>query len=311
MPVSTHRDRVIARLPFELDLLDGDLEAELPLEMRQAKHLQWGLVVAAIRDSWAEEITLEGIDWKIILFPPGGFRVPRAAGTDLRRTRQKYIRRHCALLVVHTGESSVNRCRDVGRPLVRSLLGLVRRQLHMLLPNEILWEGLVSLTESGKVLASITEFDVRPTRPLDQTRIQELRMRLVKLSLKNDVPPSTLRALEWMSLARGARIKTEKFVLLWLALIALVKPGQRANELDPPRVEAYLKKISRPKGPLDATQTAALKTVLLDALKARNKLIHRDDVKRVTPLLLEDLETALFQMVDFELLPFRVSDIVV
>lgn len=298
-------------MPLEFDLLDGDLESRLPEEMRLAKPLQWGLAVAAFPDSWSERITLEGIDWKVILLPPGEFRVPRASGKELRRTRQVPIRRHCALLVVLTEESDVNRCRDVGRPLVRSLLGLVRRNLHMLLPNDVLWEGFISPMKSGRTMMSIAEVDIQPTRPLDQAHIQELRMRLVKLSLRDDVPAPTKRALEWMSLARGARIKTEKLVLLWLAVIALVKPGHRANELDDIRIKTYISKVGRPNGPLGAAEVAALRAILLDAMKARTKLIHRDEVTLITPQLLESLEAALFQMVDFELLPLRLSDVVV
>jgi len=159
-------------------------------------------------------------------------------------------------------------------------------------------------------MMSLTETQVTPTRKLDQQHIQVLRMRLLELHVEA-MRPQLKRALEWMSLARGARVRTEKFIHLWLATIALIKPGRSADEMDGPRIRAYVTKMKRPQGPLVAAQADALTDILLRAKKARNRFIHRDEVQLITPDILEELERALFVMVDFEILPLSLSDIVV
>jgi hypothetical protein len=297
-------------MPFEFGFLDQDLTAHLPREFKTGVQLQWGLAVGAIPDSWDERITLEGIDWKIILFPPGQFKLPRSVGAEHDKSRTLPVKRHCALLVVVTKQTDPNECREVGRPAARALLGLVRRHLHMLMPNQILWEGIVLPRGKRQTMMSLTETQVTPTRKLDQQHIQVLRMRLLELHVEA-MRPQLKRALEWMSLARGARVRTEKFIHLWLATIALIKPGRSADEMDGPRIRAYVTKMKRPQGPLVAAQADALTDILLRAKKARNRFIHRDEVQLITPDILEELERALFVMVDFEILPLSLSDIVV
>jgi hypothetical protein len=126
-------------------------------------------------------------------------------------------------------------------------------------------------------------------------------MRLVPLEMSK-LTEATLRALHWMEAARAAKTSTEQFTNLYVAAIALVKPGQPPGADDAPRFRAYREKMAKPQGPYNASRADDLLGRLLLAGKARSRLLHRDDPRLITSQLLEELEDCLFQMIDFELL---------
>jgi hypothetical protein len=302
---------VVARLPVEYDLLDMDLRTRLPERMQNDRVKSWGLVVGAVSGSWTDTIMFEGIDWKLTLFAPGQLKIPQYVGKREPPTiRNVAIREHCGFVTVVTGKVDVNEARDVGRPAVRGVLGLLRRNVHMLRPSEILWEGLIAPLTRTKLMLSLAQAEFSAARALDQTAVQEFRMRAVQISV-HAIAAHVRRSLEWMTLARGSRIKTEKFTHLWLAVIALVKPGHPASANDGPRINAYVNAMRRSQGgPLREAEADELESGLMRAAGVRNKFIHRDESALITPELLEALEDCVYKMIDYEILPLRLNDVI-
>jgi hypothetical protein len=60
-------------------------------------------------------------------------------------------------------------------------------------------------------------------------------------------------------------------------------------------------------GVVSRRRIEALNGRLRRAYEARTDLLHRDDDSRITPDLLDDLEAAAFELVDFELAKVGVS----
>jgi hypothetical protein len=290
--------------PFSLDpLAHPRLADKLPPKFAEVNSYDWGMVVGAMSDSWDEPITIEGIDWKVTLCPPGSLAIPTWTGTNASKTRMTRVRRHAAMFAVSLKKTDANEARDLGRPRVRSLVGLLRREIPMIMPSAVLWEGLLGIRGKKKSLLMLAiDVDIRPDRTVTQSNIQDLRMRLLQLKLQS-APDAAMRALEWMTAARRTSTAPEQLVNLWLAVIALIKPGQPADALDPDRIHAYTDRLRRTNGgPYGDAIVEELTGRLLAAKKARERLMHRDELRWTTPELLDELEGALFSMIDFELL---------
>jgi hypothetical protein len=292
------------KLPFSLDpLAQPALADKLPPKFAGVRSYDWGMAVGAMPDSWDEPIAIEGIDWKVTLCPPGSLTIPTWTGTNTSKTRMTRVRRHAAMFTVSLKKTDANEARDLGRPRVRSLIGLMRREIPMIMPSSVLWEGLLGIRGKNKpVLMLAIDVDVRPDRKVTQSNVQDRRMRLLQLKLQS-APNSAMRALEWMTAARRTSTAPEQLVNLWLAVIALIKPGQPADALDPARIHSYTSRLRRANGgPYSDAIVDKLSVRLLAAKKARERLMHRDELRWTTPELLEELEDALFAMIDFELL---------
>src|SRR6202521_4763169 len=161
--MSTARVGTWTKVPFEYDILSQpDFGDRLPEQFRTATKFEWGMAVGAMPDSWDERIQLEGIDWRLILFPPADLKLPRWTGRGDKKTRMLKVARHCALVVAFTGAKTANEARDAGRGRVRSLLALLRREVPMLLPADLLWEGLMAELSPGKTLMSATDLEMKP-----------------------------------------------------------------------------------------------------------------------------------------------------
>jgi hypothetical protein len=185
------------------------------------------------------------------------------------------VRQDCAFVMSLVNARTANDARDAGRHQVRSLLALIRRELPMIQPANLLWEGVIAQLPDGKVLLSAVDLQMMPRKQVDQAAIERVRMRLVPLELAKLSPP-VLRALHWMEAARAAKTSTEQFANLWVAAIALVKPGHPSGADDAPRFRSYRDKMARPLGPYEPPLADELLRRLSAAKKARERLMHRD-----------------------------------
>ena len=75
------------------------------------------------------------------------------------------------------------------------------------------------------------------------------------------------------------------------------------------RISDYVRDMARGiAGVVSQTRVDRLIDLFRRASNARNRLMHRDDASRITGELLEDLEKAAFELIDFE---FRKANMVV
>ncbi len=293
---------VFGGVPLEFDPLDRDDLKPHFKGLPKGKPISWGLVVAAVDNSWPSGVKVPGIDWEIWLCPPGEMEIPRVGKSTSGRGRWKTIRQHCALLAVHTGQTDINVARDMGRPAVRALLGLARREFPFLIPSDVLWEG--GLTERKKgilgMTASGTRFEAKESAGPELLSRVGLTFTAVSFVKK---PAHLHRCLVWLALARSARVRIEAFVHIWLAVLALASYEQPPRAPDMERIRNYTATM----GTGEAGGVIAQKTIQSlndcfgNAYEARNALIHRDDDSLVTSGLVKELEDAVFELVDFEL----------
>jgi hypothetical protein len=293
--------RIGGGVPFELDLLDQDLEVHFG-DLGGGRPLSWGLAVGAVPNSWISSVSLQGVDWSIRLHLPGELKIPRACRSSSGRTSWTTIRQHCALLAVHTRERSINAARDVGRPAVRALLALVRRELPVLLPSHLLWEGVLILKRTeGRIGMTTAQSELESATPAKPERLHRIGLELAPISLSS-MPSPLVRALGWLASARSARVRTEKFMHLWLAVLALASYKQPVKDPDMKRIRTYTATMGTGiGGVLSRQRIEDLNRRFGKAYDARNALFHRDDDSKVTLELLQDLEAAAFELVDFEL----------
>jgi hypothetical protein len=290
----------LKRVPFHIDLLDADLDERIP-NFAEGQPIHWGLAVAAIPGGWQQPARLRGVDWEIRLYPPGQFKVPgrRRAGSE--RTGWRTVPQHCALLMVHTKGVTINAARDDGRPAVQSLLALARREIPLLLPSEVLWEGGIAQTRRGRLRMTMSRMEMRTKDIPDPTRLHRSGLRLAPVSVLA-MPHQVSRALQWLALARSARVRPEKFIHLWLAVRAIADYGQPNKGHQMTRIGKYTATMAfGVGGVLSRSRIEALNRRLHSAYSARTALLHKDDDSQITPDLLDDLEAAAFQLVDFEL----------
>lgn len=287
-------------LPFHIDLLDADLDERIP-KFAEGQPIHWGLAVAAVPGGWQEPARLHGVDWEIRLYPPRQFKVPGRQRAGSERTGWRTSPQHCALLVVQTTSVTINGARDIGRAAVRSLLALARREIPLLLPSEVLWEGGIAQTPRGRLRMTASRMEMQTKDVVEATRLYRSGLRLAPISMLA-MPHQVSRALQWLSLARSARVRPEKFIHLWLAVRAITDYGQPNKGHQMTRIGKYTATMAfGVGGVLSQPRIESLNRSLQRAYSARTALLHKDDDSQITAPLLEDLETAAFELVDFEL----------
>lgn len=294
-------------LPFELDLLDQDLSSTLR-DFGGGQPLFWGIALSAVDGSWNEELRLDGIDWEIRFYPSRALTIPKEAKGADGRVRKTRVKGEAALFVVATGQTDLNAARDFGRRAIRGLVALTRREIPLVLPAAILWEGAIANLGPSRSQMSMTEIHLAPIVPVTDQRLRDTRHQMAALSIRQ-IPGHVLRALEWLTLARSARVRPEKFIHLWLAVLALASCGQtRRKHGDMRRITDYTDTMtSGVAGVRSQLSVTELNARFRRARHARDALVHGDDDSKLTLELLYDLETAAFELVDFELAKLGVS----
>lgn len=284
-------------MPLEYDILDNDLEPHF--KELEGRPLYWGLCVGAVANAWTEEGRLIGIDWSIDLHTPKDLRVPLAGRSPTGRMRWKRVPRHCALIAVTTGKDSVNPARDVGRPAVRALLAIARREIPLLLPSDIIWEGFLT-RGPNKIGMSLAEVQAEAARPATPERINTVGLSLARLRI-GGLPSHVIRSLQWLALARASQVRADRFIHMWLGVLSLASYGRPVSGADMSRISDYVRDMARGiAGVVSQTRVDRLIDLFRRASNARNRLMHRDDASRITGELLEDLEKAAFELIDFE-----------
>lgn len=300
MPRQEHVTRIPGGVPFELDLLDqDDLEARYP-GFCDGKPIAWGLVVGAVSATWKESVRVGGLDWTAEFYPPGEFRAPLTSRSPTGRMRWRRVQSHCLHVAVNTGEKGLNEARDIGRPAVRSLLAILRREVPVVLPGNVIWEGGFTRPRKGRVKMTSIAVRLESGAGVSSTRLHRMGLRLAKISALT-MPPQLRQALEWLSLARSASVRAEKFIHLWLAVLTLASYGQPKRYRDMTRVRNYTSTMTLGVGGVRSPLSVAdLNDRLLGVYRIRNDLLHRADDSRITVSLLEQLESDAFELVDFE-----------
>ncbi len=211
------------------------------------------------------------------------------------------VRKHCALLAIHTGLADINAARDIGRPSVRALLGLIRRDFPVLDPADVLWEGAIVSRRKGRLGFTVAESSIEVAEPADKLRLSTVGLALAAVSLLQ-MKPHLRRSLGFLAFARSAEIRIEKFMHLWLAAVALASYRRPAGDRDLTRISDYVDGMGTGQhGVLSQARITQLKAVFSRANNARNRALHRNDESFMTLTLLEELEKAVFELVDFEL----------
>ena len=292
-----HSGRYVGGVPFDVDLLEGDLTTKYA-HLPKGRRMGWGLAVAAVAGTWNEVVRIGGVDWAAEFDPPGELKVPVPAR---KRLAWRKIPEHAVLVSVRTDSTDINEARDRGRPAVRSLLALLRHEVPVLLPSRVLWEGAIIGIKKGRIGMTAYGLKMESARGISATRLHALGLRLAKLSV-SAFPPPLKRSLEWLMLARSANVRSEKFMHLWLAVLTLASFGQPLRGLDMPRVRKYTATMGHGIGGVRSPLSIAdLNDRLGRVYRIRNDLVHRADDSEITLGLLETLESDAFELIDFEL----------
>ncbi|HLG10136.1 MAG TPA: hypothetical protein VI876_00120 [Dehalococcoidia bacterium] len=252
----------------------------------------------AAKNSWIEKANLYGIDWGIEIHPPRSLRIPKATRRASPRTSWKTFPDCSALISVHTQEATINGARDVGRLAVRRLAGLIRREMPTLLLSDVLWEGAIAGTPRQTIKMMLAQPEIETVTPNSPAALHEVGLKLLAIEF-GALPVQLGKALEWLALARSARVRIEKFTHLWLAVVALVDHGVDFEKVryQRTRIENYVATMS---DVLRSTERLALTTRLNAAYAVRNELWHEGMDTSITPNLLASLEGDAFRLVDFE-----------
>lgn len=282
-------------MPWEFDLLEQDLEARY-VGFSQGLPIAWGLAVGAIDNSWTEEAVIRGLDWQGRFYPPGALKVPR-----VQPQRWHTVTSCCFLVLFETKASDMNEARRVGRPSCRALLALMRREYPAIEPDKALWEGAIVWPRPDKMRMTAALGTFAAAQAKSARILQRVGLGMAKLEAGR-FPPQFLQALEWLALARSAKVRPEKFIHLWLAVLSLASFGASRRLGDMRRVRNYTQAmttgIAGVRSPLAVEE---LNVRFGTAYKARNRLVHEADDSGITLDLLGDLELAAFELVDFEL----------
>lgn len=130
--------RIVSRLGHPL--WDADLNSINVLKrFKSAKELRWGMVLRILGPGWQplEEIRIEGLDWRLSFFPPRTIRVPIVRGPLGRsKPRLTSFKQPVALLQIATEKADLNRARDYGARLLRSLVGLLQTEYNLIVASQ-------------------------------------------------------------------------------------------------------------------------------------------------------------------------------
>lgn len=299
MPREEVTGRFVGGLPFEIDLLETDLDSFYP-KLMKGERIYWGMIVGALSGAWNESVAVRGIDWNARFATPGELKVLIPRGKR-KRVSWRGVKQHCVLVEVDTGETSLNAARDIGRPAARAILGLLRSRVPVILPGEVFWEGAFTPTTGGKTKLITTGSGAELKEPVTAKRLNRLSLRMAKVAATK-MPQHLVKALQWLTLARSADVRSEMFMHLWLAAITLASHGQPKRARDLTRLKKYTQQMITGVGSVTSpTVVDQLYGRLEAAYDIRNDLVHRADDSRITNELLDQLETDDHTLVDFEL----------
>lgn len=292
--------RISGGMPFmPEDLSDKDLARHYP-DFSQNRPLWWGQTIGAMPNSWDKRVLIHGKDWRAEFFPPKRLKLPHASGKRVRGS-MRAVPGHCCLISVRTEKSDMNEAQDVGSSAVRNLLTLLRREIPVLLPDEILWEGAIVVLPRDRIRMSIASQQFESRQPASETRLFRVGLNLAQVSVVS-MPPQLSRALEWLVLARSARVGAEKFMHLWLAVLTLASYKAPKRLRDMVRIRRYTKTMTTGvAGVRSQLSVTELNERFRQAEKIRHALVHRADGSGITGDSLAALEDAAFELIDFEL----------
>lgn len=286
--------RILSRLGHPL--WDADLNSINVLKrFKSAKELLWGIVLRVLEPGWEplEEIRIEGLDWRLWFFPPRTIRVPIVRGPLGRsKPRLTSFKQPVALLQIATEKGDLNRARDYGARLVRSLVGLLQTEYNLIVASQPLWEGAIDISKKGRLgfMASGQEVGVPGLTP-EKLHRSGLELAPFRLSA---LPRHLASSLRWYGLGwSSADDRTAQFVHFWLAALVLIRQGTRGNQRQ--RIGQYIGSMI-----LSAERESELVEALWDSYKIRLEIVHecRDD--SVTLASLERLQKAALELIEFE-----------
>jgi hypothetical protein len=286
--------RIVSRLGHPL--WDADLNSINVLKrFKSAKELRWGMVLRVLGPGWEplEEIRIEGLDWRLSFFPPRTIRVPIVRGPLGRsKPRLTSFKQPVALLQIATEKADLNRARDYGARLLRSLVGLLQTQYNLIVASQPLWEGAIGISKRGRpaFMASGQEVGVPGLTP---EKLHRSGLELAAFRL-GDLPRHLASSLRWYSLAWSSPDdRTAQFVHFWLAALALIRHGTAGTQRQ--RIEQYVNRM------LLSTQRASeLAAALWDGYRIRLEILHECRDESVTLASLERLQEAALELVEFE-----------
>ncbi len=286
--------RILSRLGHPL--WDADLNSINRLKrFKRDKELQWGIVLRVLDPGWEplEEVHIPGQDWSLRFFPPRTIRVPIVRGPlGASRPRLTSFKHPVALLRIATAKEDLNRARDYGARLARSLVGLLQTEYNLIVASQPLWEGAIGISKKGRpsFMASGQEVGVPGLTP-EKLHRSGLELAPFRLS---DLPRHLASSLRWYGLAwASADDRTAQFMHFWLAALVLINHGTRGEQRQ--RIRQYVNRMF-----LSSERASELTQALLDSYEIRLEIVHecRDD--SVTLASLERLQKAALELIDFE-----------
>jgi hypothetical protein len=287
--------RVLSRLGHPL--WDADLNSIKVLKrFKKDKEVQWGMILRVLDPGWKplEEVHIPGQDWSLQFFPPRTVRVPIVQGPlGASKPRLTSFKHPVALLRIATAKGDLNRARDCGASLVRSLVGLLQTEYNLIVASQPLWEGAIGISKKGRpgFMASGQEVGVPGLTP-EKLRRSGLELAPFRLS---DLPRHLASSLRWYGLAWASpNDRTAQFVHFWLAALALVQHGSSGGT-QRERITEYVGSMF-----LSKLRQSELAEALWDSYRIRLEIVHecRDD--SVTLASLERLQKAARELIDFE-----------
>ena len=177
----------------------------------------------------------------------------------------------------------------------------------MIEPDNVIWEGAVVWPRRNKMRMTAAFGGFAAKQAKSARLLQRAGLAMAKLEVGR-FPRQLLQSLQWLNLARSAKVRPEKFMHLWLAVLSLASFGASRRLGDMRRIRDYTKMMSTGvAGVRSPLAVEELNVRFGNAYKARNRLVHEADDSQITLDLLADLELAAFELVDFELLKLRMA----
>jgi hypothetical protein len=282
-------------------LWDADLNSiDVLKRFKEAKELQWGIVLRVLEPGWEplEEVRIPGQDWMLQFFPPRTISVPIVRGPLGRsKPRPTSFNQPVVLLKIATEKGDLNRARDYGAGLLRSLVGLLQTRYNLIVASQPLWEGAIGIGRGDRAgfMASGHEKSVPGLTP-DKLRRSGLELAPFRLC---DLPRHLASSLRWYGLAwSSADDRTAQFMHFWLAALVLINQGTKGKQRQ--RIREYLRRMI-----LSPQRESELAGALLDSYEIRKEIVHECKDDSVTLVSLERLQEAALELIEFEKAQFR------
>ena len=270
-----HSNQSFARDPY----YGRDLDSVWP-EFTNGKPIAWGGVIAVAPPGPSADQRLEGPGWLLHLqLEPYEFKERGRDGQE----EEHVVPGPVAIVSVQTNSISLNGARDIGRSLLRSLLGYLAARSNIFVGGTIEWEGAVLPVEDNKIRT--LSLRARASVALDDRRLEELRRSLVAFNLAK-LKASQRLALTWVAEAWSAPNRSIQLADLWFAVVVVVDSlysrKQRRKTKQMFRVKAHLSLL-----PISEARRTDLYSRLKRAYTLRNKVVHEGAQDLVS---IEDVE---------------------